>query len=212
MASIKYDNTELLNTTYIPRFVKHETATERFLVKLDLAKEDGSVLIDDRRGTKIISIQGILTDTTQASLETKIDSFKELFARQQKELSISWESSARKYIATCISHKFDRDYFNNLYVPWTAEFEVLSGVGLDAQETVERTNESITTNPYNFSPTLGGSAIPKPIVKITFSSNHTNPRGIMIKHRTTGEKIIFNQIAPFYTDDYVQFDFANKVD
>ncbi|MFA5462449.1 MAG: hypothetical protein WC274_10285, partial [Sulfurimonas sp.] len=102
--SIKFDSTELLNTTYIPRYVKHESSTDRELGIMNLARDNGSVLVNDRRGTKTITLKGILTGATESALETAIDNFKELFSRQQKNLDISWAGSTRRYIATCKSH------------------------------------------------------------------------------------------------------------
>ena len=124
--SIQFDSTELRNTTYIPRYVKHESATERELNILELARDNGSVLVSERRGIKRITLQGILTATSEAGLESAIDTFKELFSREQKNLDISWNGSTRRYVATCSVHTFDRDFFHLLFVPWTAEFIILT--------------------------------------------------------------------------------------
>jgi len=89
MASIKFDSTELVNTTYIPRTIKHETIPQRYQSLLQMSGDDGAILVSSRYGEKIITINGILTGTSEANLEANIDSFKELFSRENKNLDIS---------------------------------------------------------------------------------------------------------------------------
>lgn len=199
MASVKFDNTEILNTTYIPRYVKHESATDRILNILNLARENGDILISERYGIKRILLIGILTAATKSALETAIDSFKELFSHKEKNLDIEWEAGTRRYVATCGKHDFDRDHFNNLFVPWTAEFVVASGVGKEITETAILHNSAISlVADYDSSVVLAGSAKPKP--KFTVKFNHADwpsygAKGIALINRDTNEQIVFNYSA-----------------
>lgn len=209
--SIKYDNTEILTSSYIPRFVKHESATERELSFLSLARDDGSVLINDRRGMKTIQLQGILTATTQALLEVAIDSFKELFSRQQKNLDLSWGGSTRRYVATCKSHDFNRDHFHLKFVPWTAEFVVFSGVGKDTTITAEKNAVSVNANPYAWKSTFAGTARPKPLITLLFGAGHTAPRGIELKNTDNDQRIVYNkQSGVLVNGDSIIFDLEEK--
>lgn len=135
--SIQFDSVEILDSAHIPRFMKHETAAERSLVDVQLAREDGNVLIFERYGKKIIKLQGTLTAASQTTLDDAIDTFKELFSRPEKNLDITWGGSlgTMRFVATCQSHTFDRDHYNTSAVPWTAEFIVSSGVGKDIATT-----------------------------------------------------------------------------
>ena len=89
MTSVKFDSTEIVSTTYIPRFFKHESDPEIQINTADLARDDGSIIVSDRNGQKRILVQGILTASSQTNLETAIDTFKELFRRVGKNLDIS---------------------------------------------------------------------------------------------------------------------------
>lgn len=188
--SIKFDSTELRNTTYIPRYVKHESATDRELNVFNLARDDGAILINDRRGTKKIVLQGILTATSETALETAIDSFKELFSRPQKNLDISWAGGIRRYVATCSQHNFDRDYFHLLFVPWTAEFIVLSGVGEATTEDTIVNADTFNTNYKTKTITLGGSAEPKIRFSIAVNSPNNTIKGVELQNTISGERII----------------------
>lgn len=197
MSSIKFDNIEILDTTHIPRFIKHESATERFLNTLDLARENGSLLVSDRRGRKVIRLQGILTSTTEALLETAIDTFKELFARKEKNLDISWEGTGtRRYVASCIEHSFDRDHFHQLFVPWVAEFVVLSGIGEDTTETTIVNADTFTANYKTKTIALTGSAEPKIRFSIAINSPNNTIKGVELQNTDTGERIIVPSASP----------------
>lgn len=191
MASIKFDNVEIVDTTHIPRFIKHESATERFLNTLELAREDGSLLTSDRRGKKVIPLQGVLTASTEALLETAIDTFKELFARQEKNLDIVWEGTGtRRYVASCSAHNFNRDHFNQLFVPWTAEFTVLSGIGEATSEDTIVNADTFTTNYKTKQFSLAGSAEPKIRFSITINSPNNSIKAVELQNSDTGERII----------------------
>ncbi len=204
--SIKYDNTEILTSSYIPRFVKHESATERELNFLSLARDDGSVLVSHKRGVKVISLQGILTATTQALLETAIDSFKELFSREGKNLDLSWGGSTRRYVATCRKHDFNRDHFHLKFVPWTAEFAVPSGVGEDTAETIIVNKESFTGNYKKKVITLSGSADPKIKFQLDVSSSSNRIRGIELKNTDNGEKMFVHKGGSIIHNETVEID------
>jgi len=210
--SITFDSTELRNTTYIPRFVKHESATERDLNILNLARDDGGVLVNDRRGVKRITLQGILTATTADGLETAIDNFKELFSRVGKNLDISWAGSTRRYVATCQFHNFDRDFFHLLFVPWTAEFVVVNGVGSDTTLTACKHAVAVNSSPFVISPApvFAGSAKPKPLVTFEIGAGHTKPCGIMLENTDNGQKLIYNKQTALAENDTIVMDYANK--
>jgi hypothetical protein len=189
--SIQYDSTELLNTTYRPQYSKHESAPERFLNSLPLARSDGEALISERYGTKTIYLKGVLTGSSQDDLESKIDAFKELFSRTEKNLDISWNGGTRRYVASCKSHAFDRDFYHISIVPWTAEFTVLSGEGKATSTTTALNEHAVTvTTPGSDSFTLTGTKPARPVITIK-GNNFSGQSGVEYKNTDTGEKLVF---------------------
>ena len=191
MASIKFDNTEILNTTYVPRFVKHESVANRDVVTMPLAREDGEIIIVERYGTKRILLQGIITGISEANLEANIETFKEFFSRPEKNLDVSWNSGTLRYVATCTKHEFDRDHFHLLFAPWTAEFLVASGEG-KATSTTKALDENVlvVTTPASDAFTLSGTKPPKPKITLKGSSWPASIKGIEYKNVDTGEKMV----------------------
>lgn len=208
MASIQFDSTEILNTTYVPRFVKHESAPEREMQSLVSTREDGEVLIFERYGKKRIELKGYLVGTSQADLESKIDAFKELFSRPEKNLDIDWNGSTRRYVASCRQHEFDRDHFNILFVPWTASFEIFSGEGKDTSATLALNAHAVTlTTPGSDSFTLSGSKPPKPVITLTGSNWSTSEiKGVEYKNTDTGERIIFTKNSTWVSNSIIEID------
>lgn len=188
--SIQFDSTEILTTAYIPQYVKHESAPERILSALQLAREDGSIMVADRRGVKIITLKGTLVAASQDALDAAIDAFKELLSRKEKNLDISWNASTRRYVATCTNHLFDRDHYNTNAVPWTAEFTVLSGEGKDTATTTALNANSLSiTGSQTDSFTMAGSKPAKPVITLDVDGVGAAVKGIEYKNTDTGEKI-----------------------
>jgi hypothetical protein len=197
---VSFDSVTLTTATYLPRFVKHESTSDRQLSSLSLAGNDGEVLVLDRRGRKTVQMRGTLIGTSQSDLESKIDAFVELFSRPEKNLDIDWNGGTRRYVATCVRHEFDRDHFHISVVPWTAEFVVLSGEGKDSSDTNALTNQLVTiTTPGTTSFTIVGSKGAQPVITIDGSDDLPNSvqfpstaKGLEFKNTDTGEKIVVN--------------------
>ena len=210
MASIKFDGTELVNSTYIPRYARHESAPLRDLSVLELAREDGAILVSERYGMKIITIKGKLTAATQSALETAIDSFKLLFSGVGKNLDIEWEGSTRRYVATCRKHIFNRDFFHLLFVPWSAEFIVPSGIGEPTSETHLVNNQSFAAVSYSSSMTFLGSAKPKPRFRLKCGVAATDPKGFSFENTDKSERMIVSRTAGFGANKYFEIDCRKK--
>ena len=211
MPSIQFDGTEIVSTTYVPRYIKHESAPDRMLDIVGLAKEDGAVLISEKYNTKRIVVAGNIKANTQTALETAIDTFKELFSRNEKNLDIGWAGGTRRYVATCERHDFDRDYMHIGFVPWVAEFIVPSGVGKDTATTAAINATSVNTSPYTSSVTLGGTAEPKPIITLTVGAGcAATVLGFSFENTDTDEKIVVNYASGFSNTDVIEINRDEK--
>lgn len=191
MASTQFDGTELQNSTYIPQFVMHEDAPDRVITSLPLSREDGEILIVELYDKKVIRLQGTLVGSSQADLESKIDTMKEVFSRQEKNLDIDWNGGTRRYVASCSKHTFSRDHYNINAVPWAAEFTVLSGEGKDTSTTNALSGNTLSVaTPVADSFSLAGSKPPKPVITITGANWPSGVTGVEYKDTDTGEKIV----------------------
>lgn len=213
MGSIKFDNVELVNSTYKPKYIRHESIPSRILALFELAREDGAVLISEKYGIKRIIITGNLKATTQSALETAIDNFKELFSRLEKNLDIDWAGDTRRYVATCVNHNFNRDYFHLTFVPWSAEFVVSSGVGKDTAITAVLNASAINlATEHSSSISLAGSAEPKPILTVKFNDANWptfGAKGISLEG-PNGDKIIHTRAIGYANQAELVFNLSLK--
>jgi len=207
MSSIKYDSVELVNATYIPRYAKHETAPERIINSMKLARQDGEVIIDDTFGVKYVDIHGTLKGSSQSDLESKIDDFKELINRKDKNLDIVWAGGTRRYVCRSISHDFNRDFFHLLHCPYNIRFLVFEGIGKDITSTTALNDTGITVastqNVVNFS----GSYKSKAKHKITITTRG-NADVLKIENEDSDEYMEVN-LDGFSNGDYVEIDEEN---
>ena len=206
MSSVKFDNNEIVNSIYVPRYIKHESTPLRDLALLELTRADGAVLISERYGIKKITVAGHIKASTRSNMETAIDTFKELFSRKEKNLDIGWAGSTRRYVATCERHEFNRDYMNINFCPWTAEFIVSTGVGKDISETRLVNNQSFAAVSYSSSMTFAGSAPPKPRIRLKCGVEATGPKGFSFENTSSDEKIVLTRAAGFGAGEYFEFD------
>lgn len=179
----------------------HEDVAQRDLMTMPVSRDDGNVLVYERYGQKVIKLQGTLVGSSQSDLDSKIDTFKELFSRPEKNLDIDWNGGTLRFVATCSKHPFTRDHYNTSAVPWTAEFVVSSGVGHDITTTTALNADAETTAvdsvgnytaSSNFS--LSGSKAPKPLITITLAGTPSSSmRGIQYTNLDTGERTIITR-------------------
>jgi hypothetical protein len=209
--AVSFDSTTLTNATYLPRFVKHETVADRTLQTLPLAREDGDVLIAERYGTKRILVQGTLTGSSQADLESKIETFTELFSRPEKNLDIDWNGGTLRYVATCTRHEFDRDHFHISIVPWSAEFVVVSGEGKATSTTTAASGASVSCLPGTTNFSLLGSKPPRPTITLgDLDASVVGFRGVEYKNTNNGERLVITYPGSWGDDRTITIDCDGK--
>lgn len=207
MPTLTFDGVSLLTTNIRTRYVKHESAPDREITRLAIARRDGSIFVTQRYGEKVIRLAGTIKGSSQADLETRVDSFKELLSREQKKLVISWNGTTREYVASCLRHDLDSDHYHIDWRPWEVEFLVSSGEGADPSTTNALTGEALTLDtPDTVVFVLQGSKPPRPIIEITGNNWPTGCLGIEVKNVDTGEKVQITNNVSWGTNSKITID------
>jgi len=213
--SVKYDNTELQNATYVPRYFKHESSPERLLNSVKLARQNGEIIVDDTMSIKYIEVAGVLIGTSQSDLETKIDAFKELINRKDKNLDISWAGGTRRYVCRSITHEFNRDFYHLSYVPYSIKFFIPAGCGKDTASTsiLDLTGgTAITATTSTQALTFAGSTPPKPVHRITVNTRG-NADVLRVENTDTGDYMDIDLLTVdangIVNNDYIEIDEEN---
>lgn len=196
MFSVTFDSTELVSSTYHLQYAKHQPVPDREIVMERLSNRDGEVIISNYYRSKRILVKGTIVGSSASDLQTKVDTFKELFSREAKNLDITpTGGSARRYVATCAKHSLNQDYYNITFLPWEAEFIVPLGYG-KATSLTNHSLDNITTTPKTGSVTITGSRGCKPTITLTIV-NETTMTVLKFHNTTTGQYI---QITRAFAD------------
>lgn len=215
MKQIFFDNTSITTSTYQVNKIADENSDSVEVNIFDLARQRGGFLLNKEYKAKKITISGTIQGNDSASLEQNIDNLKELFGRQSRNLDISYSSGTRRFIATCMSIKVDRDYYHLTYAPYEAEFIVPAGVGYDNTATTE-TVAGITDLEYIGSTTVLGTAQPKMRTTITITADDTVSEMSLLCNGdkmtvtdtfTTGDVIILDEATLKVTLNGIEHDF-----
>lgn len=168
MHSVKYDSTELVNSTYNLEYSRDHSAPPRDFTLVPYATDDGSVVVFDKYGIKHIVVKGFIKAATPAALQIAVDAFKELFSRRNKNLDITpLGGTLRRYVANCVAHTLVAEHYNNTFLPYEAEFIVPLGIG-KATATTEIYNASLTAN-HGAVYTLSVGSSPEQKLKFTLT-------------------------------------------
>lgn len=141
-------NTNLIDHTDIPQAVAELMA---------LADTDGSVIPDINYPSRSVKIGGTIHGSTQADLDSRIDTFKGYFRGKDKNLDITYAGSTRRYIATKNSVGIIRQQ-KVLWATFAVEFICTNPFGLDTSATSLISSLNYTSATLTSTPTIGGTA------------------------------------------------------
>ena len=155
-----------------------------------LSSEDGSVIIESRHNTRTISISGVVIGTSQADLESKIDTLKQnLITTTIANLDIGYAGGTRRWQAKLESLKIQRETGMGSTRAFTIDFICLSHIGTATSTTSQAYNNETTANSaISKTYTFTGTAYPKPIITIEVDSC-TALTKIAIKNTTTNTEM-----------------------
>lgn len=167
---ILYDNVDLNASPYTVSELPHESVAQRDIFLYELARERGAVIISSEYRSKQFVIEGLIKGTSQADLDSKIDTFKELISRPAKNLDVDYSGAVRRY-KNCyaIANGITRTGRDITRAKYQITIVVPDGVGYASTLTTV-TNNGITVASYAGSITIAGTAKPKPKFTITVSA------------------------------------------
>jgi phage-related protein len=121
--------------------------------------------------SKKVTIGGTIHGSTQADLDSRIDTFKGYFNGKNKNLDIAYGSSTRRYIATANAISVVRQQ-KALFATFTIQFLCTNPFGLDISTTaLWAAKTGFTSATFTETPTVGGTApYQLPIFTITLNS------------------------------------------
>lgn len=199
--AISFDSNNL--QTYSPATVvgiltngiEHTNLPAKDAALYPLANANQSVIPYVGYPSKAITITGVIVGSTQANLDSRIDSFKAYFLGKDKNLDIEYNGTTRRYCATVNTISVQRQQ-KALYATFAIEFicTLPFGKNTSATTALSATGRTLSgyTDPYTF---LGSAPFQLPVITITFTAitggaafvtfgNNGNGQGITITDQT----------------------------
>lgn len=182
-------------TGIITSSIDHNDVAAKDIALLGLANTDASVIPRVGYPSKKITIAGTIIGSTQANIDSRIDTFKSYFNGKNKNLDIVYNGSTRRYIATASSVSVVRAN-KALFATFTVEFICTQPFGRATSVTTALNQSARTASSYNDTHTFVGTApYQLPVITITYATvtggaafvqfnNSTNGQGIMITDQT----------------------------
>lgn len=155
----------------ITNVIDHTDGPEMLMSLLALADADGSSIPAINYPSKPVALAGVIKGSSQADLDSRIDTFKGYFRGKDKNLDITYGSGTRRYIATAGVPKIQRrprSYIALFQIPLTCT----NPFGLDTSATaLFATHTGSTVATFTETPTVDGNApYQLPIFTITLTA------------------------------------------
>lgn len=142
----------------ITNVIDHTDAPDVAMTLLGLADADGTSIPTVNRPSKPIALAGAIKGSSQADLDSRIDTFKGYFVGKDKNLDITYGSGTRRYVATAgkvLVQRMQNAFIAKFQVPITST----GPYGLDTSTTnLWAAKSNFSSNTFTETPTVGGNA------------------------------------------------------
>lgn len=203
--SVLFGGTSLQTANIITQEIEHESVDGKQLDMQKLASRDGAKFLSANFNPKIIRLRGYIKNTSQANMETAIDTFKQTLNATTKNLDIGYAGGTRRYVCDMARITLLRLHFNITFAEWEAEFicaKTPFGKTLDTTSS-EHTIASLGTYTGSFVTT--GTYKPKPKIIITFTEV-AGVDHIRVRNITTGDWIDVDNVSGYVNNDVIEID------
>lgn len=194
--------------------IEHTNLPVKDAAIFGLANANQSVIPYVGYPSKSIVITGAIAGSTEANLDSRIDSFKQYFLGKDKNLDIQYNGATRRYVATVNSISVVRQQ-KQLWATFQIEFICTQPFGRDTAVTTPSSSFSPsatgrTLSGYSDAITFAGSApFQLPVITITYTAITGGASFVQIGNNTNGQSIMITD-QTWVTSDVLEIDVANR--
>lgn len=175
----------------VTNLIEHTDGPDMVMQLFGLADANGSSIPAINYPSKPVALAGAIKGSSQADLDSRIDTFKGYFTGKDKNLDVTYGSGTRRYIATAGVPKIQRkprSYVALFQVPITCT----NPFGLDTTATaLFATHNNSTVATFTETPTVGGNApFQLPIFTITIDALTGAGDYVMISNDNNNQEIM----------------------
>lgn len=184
------------DTGIITNLIDHTSIPEKIAELYIKADADGSSIPAINYPSKKVTIGGVIKGSSQADLDSRIDTFKGYFNGKNKNLDITYGADEdddpliRRYIATANTVSVTRQQ-KVFWAEFTVEFICTQPFGVDTTATVITNTANHTSSSLNVTPTIGGSApVQYPVFTITIDALTGTGDYVQISNDNNGQDML----------------------
>lgn len=175
----------------VTNVIDHTDGPDMLMGLYGLADADGSSIPNINYPSKPIGLAGAIKGSSQADLDSRIDTFKGYFVGKDKNLDIAYGSGTRRYIATAGVPKIQRkskSFIAIFQIPITCT----NPYGLDTSTTdLWAAKNNFTSATFTETPTVGGNApFQLPIFTITIDALTGAGDYVMISNDNNNQELM----------------------
>lgn len=155
--------------------------------------------------SRTVKIAGTIHGSSEADLDSRIDTFKGYFNGKDKNLDIAYGSSTRRYIATKNTMAISRRN-TALFADFAIEFVCTQPFGVDTSATNIANQTGQTGNSHTYTPTIGGNApVQYPVITIEINTITAGGDYIIISNDLNTQEMLLYGLG-FAASDVVVID------
>lgn len=205
---VSFAGNSLQTANIFVKNIDHYSIPAKNIALMTLDHDNKSSIPFTSYSSRAIVIEGVITGSSVADLDSKLDTFRSYFVSQDQNLDIDYNGSTRRYIATldAANSQIDRPG-GLLYAEFSLKFICTNPFGQDTTPTTLLNQATRTLATYNDNVTVGGTApYQLPIITVTltavsatgsqtmFVGNNANGQGIYITRSVwaNGDVVVIN--------------------
>lgn len=190
--------------------IDHTNIPDKVATLYAKADANGSTIPAINYPSKKVTIAGSIHGSSQADLDSRIDTFKGYFTGKDKDLDIAYGSSTRRYVATPNIVSVTRQQ-KALFAKFTIEFICTQPFGLDTSTTnLWTAKTAFTSATFTEAPTVGGTApYQLPVITITVNSFTGAGDYVQISNDNNNQELLVYGVG-ITAGDVIVIDCANR--
>jgi hypothetical protein len=197
------------NVGILTNSIEHTNLPDKDAALFALANTNASTIPYVGYPSRRVSIGGVIKGSTQADIDSRIDTFKGYFRGKDKNLDITYGSSTRRYIATVNTINIVRQQ-KSLFATFAIEFICTQPFGRNTSATTALTASGRTSATYTDSYTFLGSApLQLPLITITYSAVSGGASYVSFGNNANGQGITITD-QTWVASDVLEIDVANR--
>lgn len=189
--------------------IEHTDLPTKDVSLWSLANTNQSVIPYVGYPSKAITLRGAIVGSSQANLDSRIDSFKAYFLGKDKNLDIEYNGTTRRYVATATGIPIVRKE-KPLWATFEISFICTLPFGKNTTATTALSASGRTSSAYTDSYTFLGSApFQLPVITITYSAVTGGASFVSFGNNGNGQGITITD-QTWVASDVLEIDVANR--